>query len=297
MSARIPQMRELVMNRVLSVYDGQFTKALREIPWESWHRENRPFFCRKEYLDAYREWILSSRLNRIAGLERFRETHLINGTTQTFDEAYFKHKSRRLRTFRGEYGYHRRVMGMASFLEDAPLEANDFAIVSAPFSATGSLHPGFYPLLDEAAGLGVPVIVDCAFFGTCAGFTLNLDHPAIESASFSLTKGLGLGDIRSGVRFSNTNDHNPICEQNRYDHTILAAARIGLYMMKRFPPDHIPTRFQGIQREVCSELGIEPSPCMHIALGGPEWDHFKVDGKYNTLGIRELVKARSKGLV
>ena len=77
----------------------------------------------------------------------------------------------------------------------------------------------------------------------------------------------------------------------------MAAARIGIFMMKKFSPDHVPERFREIQLSVCREIGVSASRCMHIALGGPEWDHFKVDGKYNTLGIRELVRARYKKIV
>jgi hypothetical protein len=145
--------------------------------------------------------------------------------------------------------------------------------------------------------LEVPVIVDCAYFGTCLDFELDLNHECIESVSFSLSKGLGLGDIRSGIRFSNISDDNPICQHNRYDHSVMAAARIGLYMMEEFSPDHVPARFREIQLAVCEEIGVAPSRCMHIALGGPEWKNFRVDDAYNTLGIRELVKARYKKLI
>lgn len=291
---KISRMKSLVINRNYSVYDPQFTKALKAIPWGDWHDEPRPFFCREQYLEKFPAWIASSRLNAIRGLDRFRERHLINGTTQTFDEAYFVHKNRRLRVFRGEYPYHRRVARENAFLEDEPLAENDYVIVSAPFSATGELHPKFYELLREAGRLEVPVIVDCAYFGTCLGFELDLNFDCIESVSFSLSKGLGLGDIRSGIRFSNISDDNPICQHNRFNHSVMAAARIGLYMMEKFSPDHVPNRFREIQLEVCREIGVAPSSCMHIALGGPEWSHFRVDDAYNTLGIRELVKARYK---
>lgn len=285
-------MKAMVINRNFAVYDPLFTKALREIPWADWHSENRPFYCREAYLEKFRAWIASTRLNRITGLDRFRTAHLINGTTQSFDEAYFRHRDKRLRFFRGEYAYHRRILGTAPFLDNAPLAAGDYVIISAPFCSTGSMHPEFYSMLAQAEKLHVPVMVDCAYFGTCADFSLDLSSPAIESVSFSLTKGLGLGDIRSGVRFSNIQDQNPIAQQNTYDHSVLGAARIGLHMMNQFGPDHIPERFFEAQRSACRDLGITPSPCMHLALGGAEWNHFRVDDKYNTLGIRELVKAR-----
>jgi len=287
-------LRDLVQNRRNAVYDSLYAKALAEIPWADWHREPRPFFCRLEYLKKFDAWIHASRLNRIEGLAAFEIHHLINGTTQSFDEAYFKHRDRRLRVFRGEYAYHRRICGETPYLDDEPLEAGDYVIVSAPFCSTGVVHPRFDEILDEAGRLNIPVIVDCAYFGTCMDISLRLDHPAIESVSFSLTKGLGLGDARSGIRYSRIDDHLPISQQNKYDHSVLATAKMGLHMMNLFSADHIPTRFRETQLEVCRELGIRASSCMHIAIGGAEWDHYKVDGLYNTLGIREVIRARFK---
>ncbi len=279
-----------------AIYDYEFTLLLKNIPWAEWMTTTNALRCRPEFLHTFREWIASSRLNRIEGLKRFTQMDLINGTTQTFDEAYYKYAGRRLRFFRGEYAYHRRVGLKWEFIGDSPLAPGDFIIVSAPFCSDGRVPAGLDKILDEAHTLEVPVIVDCAYFGTCEGLELDVTHPAIESVSFSLTKGLGLGDIRSGIRFSNLEDQNPIRQQNIYDHTVLAAARIGLYMMERLGPDFIPLKYSEIQKQVCAELGLLPTPCMHLALGpGGVWENYRVDDKFQRVGIRNLVRARFKG--
>lgn len=286
-----------VSNRTNAVYDYEFTKALQNVPWSQWLEQDNPFRCKEEYLDKYVDWISSSQLNRVSGLGRFSQRHLINGTTQCFDELYYKYSDRRLRIFRGEYAYHRRIAKSWSFLEDGPIESNDYIIVSAPFCSTGDVHPKMYEAIEEAYRLKVPVAVDCAYFGTCTEFELNVDHPGIESVSFSLTKGVGLGDIRSGIRFSNIEDQNPISQQNAYNHSVLGAAKVGIYMMEKFSPDFIPNKYRKIQIEVCELLGITPTKCMHLALGDEQWSEFKVDQAYNRLGIRELIRAKNKGKI
>lgn len=290
--------KELISRKTNAVYDFRFIQLLKSLPWGEWYEQDRPLFCRERYLETIDRWIHQSKLNRIAGLERFHVRHLINGTTQTFDEAYFTHGARRLRFFRGEYAYHRRVFRNWLFLEDAPLQARDFVIVSAPFCSTGDVHPRMSELLDEAERLGVPVIVDCAYFGTCEDFYLDVSHPAIESVSFSLTKGLGMGDIRSGIRYSNLSGHTPISQQNEYDHTILAAARIGLYMMENVGPDFIPETYSRAQKSACQDAGLIPTKCMHLALAeDATWDEYRVDDLYRRVGIRNFVKARRRGEV
>ena len=151
-----------------------------------------------------------------------------------------------------------------------------------------------YFLLDSCYDLKVPVIVDCAYIGTSVDVDFSVEHPAIESVSFSLTKGTGLGHIRSGVRYSNIDDDFPIAQQNRYDHTVLGAARIGMYFIDYLgSPDFIPNRYRQHQLSVCADAKLTPTKCMHIALGDSNWSDFNVDG-YNRIGIRNLVKARKQ---
>lgn len=291
-------LKSLVTNKTEAVYDFEYIKAFRALPWRDWfEKEDRPLDCQDEYVAFFPEWIKSSKLNHFSGLENFPFRCLINGTTQCFDEAYFRYKEKRLRVFRGEYAYHKRICTDFVFIEDAPIAENDWVIVSTPFCSTGDIHPEFFKLLDDALKVNAPVIVDCAFFGTCTDVNVDLSHPAISEVCFSLTKGLGLGDMRSGLRFSKTSDLYPIDQQNKFKHNILLAARIGLYMMKKFSPDHIPNKYRAHQESVCSDLGITPSRCMHIATGNPnEWsgEHF-IDERYCRIGLKHAVKARSHG--
>ncbi len=287
----------LISKKTHAVYDYEFIKKLKSIPWSDWMMSPHGVRCQQDYLSFYEQWIKLSQLNKIHGLDRFTQKHIINGTTQSFDEAFFRYKNRRLRFFRGEYAYHRRVVSHWAYLEDCPLEKEDYIIISAPFCTTGEVHPLYSSIMDVATHMNVPVLIDCAYFGTCENLDLNLNYPCIESVSFSLSKGLGLGDIRSGIRFSHFDDEYPIAQQNRYGHTVLAAARIGLYMMEHFHPDFIPLKYSAAQKEVCIELGLKPTPCMHLALGDntDQWETYKIDDIYQRVGIRNLVKARFKG--
>lgn len=287
----------LISRDTAAVYDNAFNLLFSNIPWSEWFTKSDPLSCRLEYLDTYVQYLNNMRGNTIHGLQRYAQLHLINGTTQTFDEAYQRHATRRLRIFKGEYAYHKRIIPDFCFVEDEPLAIGDYAIVSVPQCSTGDVPAEWDAFLDRCYALQIPVIVDCAYIGTCIGISFSVDHPAIESVSFSLTKGTGLGRCRSGVRFSNIDDNLPIAQQNRYDHTVLAAAKIGIYFMQQLQtPDWIPRRYHAHQISVCNDAGIIPTACMHIALGSTAWNAYSVDG-YNRIGIRELVKARKQGKI
>jgi hypothetical protein len=287
--------KDLVGHKTAAVYDVKFVNLFKEMPWAKWFADsNDPLNCRLAYLGMYRDYLKNMKLNTIDGLQRFSQQHLINGTTQTFDESYHRYANRRLRFYKGEYAYHRRIVRDWKFIEDEPIAENDYVIVSVPHCTTGDLPVGFYSMLDTCYDLKVPVIVDCAYIGTSVDVEFSVEHPAIESVSFSLTKGTGLGHVRSGVRYSNIDDDYPIAQQNRYDHTVLGAAKIGMYFIENLEsPDFIPNIYRKHQLSVCAAVGLIPTKCMHIALGNSDWSDFNVDG-YNRVGIRNLVKARKQ---
>jgi hypothetical protein len=291
-------MKELLTKKTQAIYDHQFFLALQDIPIKEWMVKPNPLDCKEEYLKRFDQLIHLSQENTVEGLERFESHHLIHGTTQAFDEAYLRYSGRRLRLLRGEYAYHKRVNPDFCFFGqgEEPLRENDYIIISFPFCSTGDLPENFNDILNECEKLGVPVEVDCAYFGTCTGLNFNLGHQAIKAVSFSLSKSMGLGDIRSGIRYSNYSDAMPIAQQNSYNHLPLMSAKIGLYMMSKFDFDYIPRTYRKHQLAVCSQLDLKATPCMHLALGQKEgYSDYLVDDKYFRVGLRDLVKAHKKG--
>ena len=248
---------------------------------------------------------------------------MIIGTTQVFDECYHRYSDKRLRIFRGEYAYHKRVLRDSgssinaynswAFLDTPtqqlgdslkngftdPLKKGDWIIISQPFCGNGNLQPRFEQILDEASRLGgIPVILDCAWYGTCININIDATHPAITAVCFSLSKAIGMGNMRVGIRYSDFNDSMPIAQHNEYNHLVLVSAQLGIYMMEHFGPDYIPNKYRQWQLEICEEAGLTPTNCMHLALGPWEqpWkEKFMIDETYIKVGIREALKARRKG--
>ncbi len=298
MSNLYNDLRELINQKTFAVYDYQFLLHLKDAPISEWMDHSPPFDCQDEYIETFHALIHQSKLNKLTGLERFSKRHLINGTTQSFDECYLRNANRRLRIFRGEYAYHKRVNPDFCFIEDEPLKEGDHLIISLPFCSSGDIHPQMNEVIQKAGELNIPVKIDCAYFGTCHSIEYDFSSPAIKSVCFSLSKGMGMGDIRSGVRYSDYDDDFPIAQQNNYRHTVKFAAKMGLHMMKRFNFDYIPTLYREHQESICRDLGITPTRCMHLALGDSDkYPDFIVDGLYYRIGIREAVKKRKQGRI
>jgi len=110
--------KDLLTKNQRAIYDYKFQINMRDAPWYEWLDKSGYFECRDEYINTIDTWIKSTKLNTISGLENFKYKDMVAGTTQVFDEAYFEYSNKRLRIFRGEYGYHQRVFKNIEFLDN-----------------------------------------------------------------------------------------------------------------------------------------------------------------------------------
>jgi hypothetical protein len=247
-----------------------------------------------QFLTFYPEWIQSSRLNRISGLETYPYRFVSLGCTQALDEFHYwcaLHK-RRIRVFKGEYPYTRDCIAFnwdRDFIEQESLKTGEAVIVSAPFSGSGQVHERWGWLLETCQKLDIPILVDMAFFGTCWGINLDLSHPAIQAVVFSTTKGLACGNYRSGIVFSRR-ESGHLAVQTQWHHGIHLNVSLGLALMREFSPDYLVDKYRNAYREVCEAFDLMPTSCVHLALGGDKWHEYHRDGVFNRVGVRNMVK-------
>jgi len=269
-----------------AMYEFLFQESLKSAPWTEWMSQSPYFNIYNEYITEIEKWILSTNLNKITGLEKFVYKDVIIGTTQTFDEAYFTHSGKQLRIFKNEYGYHSRNYKNIKFLDIddvyTPLEKNDWVIVSLPFSGNGNVHQFYDIMIADAESKQIPVIIDCAWFGTCKNIDINLNHSCIESVSFSLSKGIGMGYMRTGIRYSNLLT-GPIRQQNDYKHLVFSNMQLGLHQIKNFNPDYVQKKYSTSYKTMCDDLDLTETNCIHVAMY-----------KNKLLGVRNLVKTYYK---
>lgn len=223
-----------------------------------------------EFVNEYRNWILSSKLNQVKGLEEFPIAAYSNGTTEAFDKFYLKNRTRRFRCFKGEYMYHqaswRNYFPDWKFIDDEVISENDAVVISLPFSDLGEEHPNMQAVLDKCAELGVPVLVDCAYFGICKDITFNFTHPAITDLTFSLSKFLPVAHLRIGIRFTRYDDDDSLLVSHKTQYVNRLGCAVGLEVFKNYTPDTVYTKFVSHQVDLCNKLGVTPSKCVIFGL-------------------------------
>ena len=216
-----------------------------------------------KFTERYREWILSTRLNVVKGLDQFPVVTYSNGTTESFDKFYLKHNSRRLRIFKGEYMYHiacgKHYFSEYTFLDEEKVKKNDVVVISLPFSDLGEEHPETISILNQCLLLNVPVLIDCAFFGMCREMDFDFTHPAISEITFSLSKFLPVSHLRIGARFSKVDDDDALLINHKHGYINRLGAGVGLYILNTYTPDYNVIKYIELQEEFCKTLNIRPS--------------------------------------
>jgi hypothetical protein len=243
-----------------------------------------------EFPEVYTQWIKSSKLNNLLGLESFPYRHVSLGVTQAIDDflLYCLKEKLRLRIYKGEYPYINQIVNEdLIFIEDEALKSGDAVLISAPFSATGEIHPLWCETIKTCNELSIPIFVDCAFFGTCYDLTISLDEPCIDSVAFSPTKGLNTGYFRTGLVYTKRSGKKTIFDTlTNWHHGIHMHTVMALEIMKEYGPDTVPNIYRSVQEQICSHYGLTPSKTVHLALGGEGWEYFTRDGVCNRIGLR-----------
>ena len=225
-----------------------------------------------KFLNTYDEWIRSTELNTITGLDNFSRQVYSQGTSEAFDKFLIRYSNRRIRFWRGEYVYHKvsSKTGLRwAFLDDGPVESGDAIILSIPFSDTGGEYK-YHDTLLRSDELMAPVLVDCCYFGTCAQIEFVLDYASIVEVTFSLSKTFPLANHRIGIRYSLSYEEDVMFEYNKGGYLNYFSQHLGLKFLGTFSPDYIYKKYQDKQINLCKEINASPANTVLLGLSNDD---------------------------
>lgn len=207
-------------------------------------------------------WLFCSKLNNIIGFDSFSRVDITNGCTQFIDALYMQGP---VQVLRGDYRYHERlglayVKDVGSLIPDIPL------IIAMPFPSIGAPHQNMEEILNEAKDKRISVHVDGAWITCCRGINFNLLHPSIKSVAISLSKGLGLGWNRIGLRWTKESTPNAIGIMNDFNMNLRATAKIGLHFIRNLEPDYLWNKHGERYLKVCNDFNLTPTNSIYLAL-------------------------------
>ena len=208
------------------------------------------------------EWIFSSKLNDLQGIDTFTRKDIIIGCTQFIDNLYMQGP---VQTVRGDYKYHERlklgfVKDVGSLIPDIPL------VLAMPFPKNGAPHEDIEEIFNECSAKQIPIHIDGAWTSCCRDIHFDFSHPAIRSVGISLSKGLGLGWNRIGLRWTKDTKPDAITIMNDFNMNCRVLAKIGLHFIRKFPTDYLWNTYGDLNAQVCKDFGLTPTRSIYLAL-------------------------------
>jgi hypothetical protein len=241
----------------------------------------------QKFVENYRAWINISRHNKFKNLNQFPIGAISLGTSESFDKFYLKNSTRRFRCFKGEYMYHaaswRNYFPGWCYLEEDDIQANDALVISMPFSDTGDIHPDMEGVLSICDRLGVPVLIDCAFFGICRDIEFDFDRPCITDIVFSLSKTFPVSHVRIGMRLTRTDDDDSLLVHHKTNYVNRLGAWLGIKLMDQYGPDWNTNKWRPAQELFCQHLSVTPSKTVIFGLGKSHWSQYNRGTSTNRL--------------
>lgn len=244
---------------------SEFIKFRRDLWMKNYPTD--PHKYKDHFLFTIDNWINSHRMVRYKGLDSFPRRDVIIGTTHQLDELHMKHGPE-IVTFRGEYKYHRRLTDYDDSIEiDSykQLLPGHVLIMSYPSCITTNRLQDHNKIFERCSELNIPIHIDGAWFGQCRNFELDVTHPQIKSVSVSLSKALGMGSQRIGIRYTRERVNGPISIMNDYDMCNVSDMWIGVNMMEHFGPDYWWLNYKHLYEKVINDFQLEPLDSFHIA--------------------------------
>lgn len=211
-------------------------------------------------------WILSSKLNTLSGLDAFARKDICIGCTQFIDAIYMKGP---VQVLRGDYRYHERLKqcifkDVGSLIPSIPL------IIAMPFPSIGAPHSNMEEILNECLAKNIPVHIDGAWITCCKDITFDFSHPAIHSVGISLSKGLGLGWNRIGLRWTRQTEQDSVTIMNDFRMNNRVLVMIGLHFLRNVESDYLWKTHGHRYHKICNDFNLTPTHSNYLALSDGE---------------------------
>jgi len=208
------------------------------------------------------QWLLSSPFNTFTGLDSFVRKDIIIGCTQFIDNLYMQGP---VQVLHDDYRYHQRL-GYAYFKDVGSLIPDIPLIIAMPFPKVGAPHQDMEEILNECLVKKIAVHIDGAWISCCRDITFDFSHDAIRSVGISLSKGLGLGWNRIGLRWTKDTKSDSITIMNDFHMNLRAPAMIGLHFVRTLPADYLWFTHGESYYKVCRDFELTPTRSIHLAL-------------------------------
>ena len=242
-------------SKILHLLTDKKTRALKD----DFFAKKQIVPGRQQFIEQADKWFLDTKINKLQGIEKFKNKDIIIGCTQFIENLCLKYKWN-IQVLPEDYAYYS-VMGkqptqVGSLVPNVPL------ITSVPNWKYGH-RPQWNEILEECKNKNIDIHLDCAWLPVARDIELNFDHPNIKSIGMSISKIIGSWN-RIGLRYSKQKSVDSIALYNakgKYNDALISA---GSYIMQNLDRDYVWNTYKKQYEEVCKEYNLEETNFINV---------------------------------
>jgi hypothetical protein len=217
------------------------------------------------FKEKMQNWVHNHKLISFTGLDAFPDRDICLGVTHQIDELHMMY-NKKIVIFDGDYLYHGRLFPAINKRTVDTLTSGDVLVIATPFTFyDNNVHPDMPAILERCLQLNIPVHIDAAWYPCCRDINFNVNHPAIKTVTFSLSKAFGLNVHRIGLRYSRKRENGPILLMNDFKYVNIADVWIGLEFMQHFGTDFWWRKYEKHYNAILQHCNLAPSKAIHTA--------------------------------
>jgi len=251
----------LQYTRPQPMYDKTINRLLKEVYHNS-PAENHNLV--NDFKTIFINKMNNFKINQFTGLDEFKFHDVIIGCTQYIDDLYIRLNSN-LMVLENDYKYHERLNTAIQYYNVDTLDSSKELLIAMPFPYYGDIHPDMSLILDRCLELNIPVHIDGAWITCSKDIVFDFSHPAIQTIGISLSKGLGLGGNRIGLRYSRIRPTGSVTIMNDFNMNCQGLVHTGLHFLNKLPLDYFWIKYEEAYNKICNDFNLKPTKSIHLA--------------------------------
>ena len=250
----------------------------------------------QQFEDTYRKWLEHSS-KCIIDLYAFKHTTFIFGSLAGIDAFIQRHHNKTIRASNDDFVVTKVLCknNRMNFkpLENGPIGKYDAVIMSYPFSGNGTEMPEYTDVLQQCERLGVPVLLDCAYFGIGYDLTYPMHYKCITDLVFSTSKHFATTHLRLGIRFTKDKiDDAMSFGQLSADIYNKQGAYLVTKINQQFTHDWFINKWRPVSEQVARELDLVDTNCITLKTAKRAMPEFR-RGSYTRVCVSEELTAKN----
>lgn len=248
--------------------DPEFDKVLATAPIVPFSNNKFTLYERFKIIKKF-DITLKNKIKPYINLNELNNTYITNGITESLSS--WINNIDTIGVLPNEYTYYERIASIRNIKLINPskeLSQCNKVVISCPFSYDGNTKIQ-QELIYNCADNDIPILIDMAYLGVTAPFTLDISRNKRVQVAYTMSKHFALPFDRLGILWSSYED-SELSILNQVGYVNITAIQRAQLLIENFDMDHIYKKYKQQSDKVMAHLNLKQTECVLFGHKGSD---------------------------